>query len=215
MSLLLALGSLYIAGKVLEEVGKDVTKIPARSKVVKDEERGKFDVVRNFEEILTICEVKRKKHGNSDKRVLPYNGYNKCLQYIREHHLTCKADEQRFITHYRKVLAKELENRQGDYDKHYEEMKNKLNHLINTEESVVIRFEHTDVFMDKADVQIKVDELFKNTFLGRLSVNDPKITEKNEGYVYHEIWALKVPNSLKFRLEEYYKACAEHCGYIN
>ena len=31
MSLLLALGSLYITAKVMEEVGKDVTKIPARS----------------------------------------------------------------------------------------------------------------------------------------------------------------------------------------
>ncbi|MBR2558406.1 MAG: hypothetical protein IKE95_08595, partial [Methanobrevibacter sp.] len=90
MSLLLAFASMYIAGKVLVEAGKDVTKIPARSQIAEDSRNGTFDVVNNFENILYVCEVKRKKH-NSSVAVLPNTGYNKCLKFIREHHLTCKA----------------------------------------------------------------------------------------------------------------------------
>ena len=107
-----------MTGKMIAECAKDVTKIPARSQIQEDSKNGQFDVIRNFEQILYINNVKRKSLGTSSVKVLPYTGYEKCLNYIREHHLTCKADEQRFITHYRKVLANELAERQKDFDKH-------------------------------------------------------------------------------------------------
>ena len=100
MSLLLALFSIGIGASLVKEVAKDVTKIPARSQMQQDCKNGTFDVVKNFEDILYVCDVKRKKH-NSSVAVLPNTGYEKCLKYIREHHLTCQADEGRFIRHYR------------------------------------------------------------------------------------------------------------------
>ena len=108
MSLLLALASMYIAGKVVAEAGRDVKKIPARKQIQEDSKNGSFDVIKNFEQILGICDVKRKRHGSSTVRVLPSTPSNRCLEYIREHHLSCKADPQRFINHYRKVLSQYL-----------------------------------------------------------------------------------------------------------
>ena len=214
MSLLLAFASMYIAGKVVAEIGKDVTKIPARSKIQEDSKNGTLDVVERFEEILYINGVKRKSHGNSSVKVLPYTGYSQCLDYIRNHHLSTRADEQRFINHYKKVLKNELSKRQSDYDNHYFEIKSKVNSMMNNGEYEVVRFEHIDVFVDYKDVEQKVNDIRDNTFLGDFVVGDVKIKLNSSGNSFTEIWVLKLPVAMKFSLKQYYNACAERCGYI-
>lgn len=64
-----------------------------------DSKNGTFNVVKNFKQILYVNDVKRKTFGFSFVKVLPYTGYECCLSFIREHRLTKRADEQRFITH--------------------------------------------------------------------------------------------------------------------
>ena len=214
MALLLALASMYIAGKVVAEVGRDATKISARSQIQKDSKTGTFDVVNSFESILKICDVKRKKFGNSTVAVLPNTGYTKCLNYIRNHHLSTRADEQRFINHYKKVLKSEMSKRQSDYDNHYFKIKSKVESMMNDCEYEVIRFEHIDVFVDYKDVEMKVNEICNKTFFGDFVVGDVKIKLNSSGNAFTEIWALKVPVSMKFSLKRYYEACAERCGYI-
>ena len=213
MSLLLAFASMYIAGKVVAEVGKDLTKVPARSKIQEASKQGNFDVVDSFEEILKICEVKRKKI-NSNVAVLPNTGYNKCLKFIREHHLTTKADEQRFINHYKKVLANELSDRQTEYDKHYLEVESEVRSMMNDGEYELVRFEHIDVFVDYEDVEMKVNSICNRTFLGDFVVGDVKIKLNSSGNAFTEIWALKVPVAMRGSLNRYYEACAKKCGYI-
>ena len=211
---LLAFASMYIAGKVVKEVGKDITKIQARKEVVEASKNNSFDVISQFESILKICEVKRKSHGNSSVKVLPYTGYTKCLDYIREHHLTTKNDVQRFITHYRKVLSKEIAQRQEDYDKHYFEIKEEVDTLKNSGDYEIVRFKHINVFVDDYhDVQMKVNDIRNKTFLGDFVINEVKIKQTNPK-TFKEIWALKIPVSMKFRLDELYMACSERCGYI-
>lgn len=214
MSLLLAFASMYIAGKMVAEVGKDVSKISARSEIVKDSKEGKFDVEKQFENILKICEVKRKSHGSSSVKVLPYTGYTKCLEYIRTHHLSTRADEQRFINHYKKVLESELSNRQSDYDNHYFELESRVKSMMDNSEYEIVRFEHIDVFVDYEDVEKKVNDICNTTFLGDFVVGEVKIKLNSSGNSFTEIWALKVPVTMKFSLKEYYEACAERCGYI-
>lgn len=211
MSLLLAIFAIGIGASMVKEVGKDVTKIPARSKIQENSKNGKFDVVKNFEEILFINDVKRKKF-NSDVAVLPNTGYEKCLDYIRNHHLTTKADEGRFIRHYRKVLSEELAQRQKEYNQHYLTVESEVKSLIHADEWEVVRFEHSNAFVDKFDVEMKVTDICEKTFLGMFLMGDVKIKQSNA--VFREIWALKIPVSMKFELERYYKACAEKCGYI-
>ena len=212
MSLILAFASMYIAGKVVKEVGKDITKIQARKEVVEASKSNSFDVISQFESILKICEVKRKSHGNSSVRVLPYTGYTKCLDYIREHHLTTKNDEQRFITYYRKVLSKEIAKRQEDYDKHYFKVKEEVDILKNSGDYEVVIFEHIDVLVDYKSVEMKVNEICK-TFLGHFLINEVKIEQTNP-QSFKEIWALKIPKSLKYRLDELYMACSQRCNFI-
>lgn len=43
----------------------------------------------------------------------------KCLPMIRDHHLTTKADEQRFVAYYHKVVDEQIAQRQVEYDNHY------------------------------------------------------------------------------------------------
>lgn len=214
MALLLALASMYIAGKVVAEVGRDATKISARSQIQKDSKTGTFDVVNSFESILKICDVKRKKFGNSTVAVLPNTGYTKCLDYIRNHHLSTRADEQRFINHYKKVLKSEMSKRQSDYDNHYFELESRVKSMMDGCEYEVVRFEHIDVFVDYEDVEKKVNDICNTTFLGDFVVGEVKIKLNSSGNSFTEVWALKIPVTIKFSLKKYYKACAERCGYI-
>ena len=194
MSLLLALASLAIAGKVVGEIVDDVKTVPARSKIQEDAKKGNFDVVKNFEEILRICNVKRKSHGSSSVKVLPFTGYSKCLDYISDYHLSTRADEQRFINHYKKVLGSEISKRQSDYDRHYFEVESRVKSMM--------------------DVEKKVNDICNTTFLGDFVVGEVKIKLNSSGNSFTEVWALKVPVAMKFSLKQYYNACAERCGYI-
>lgn len=212
MSLLLALFGIGLGASMVKEVAKDVTKIPARSKIQEDSKNGTFDVVKNFEEILYVCDVKRKKH-NSSVPVLPYTGYEKCLKYIREHHLTCQTDETRFIRHYRKVLSEELGKRQKEWDQNYRKYESIIKDKIMAENVEIVRFTHFNPFADYIDVETKVNEIYSNTFLGDLAVGEVKIKEETSRS-YTEIWALKVPVSMKYQLKEMYGACTQKCGYI-
>lgn len=153
-----------------------------------------------------------KNFGNSSVPVLPYTGYIKCLDYIKNHHLSCKADEQRFITHYRKVLVNELSDRQTEYDKHYREVDAEVRSLLNADDYEVVRFEHLNAFVDYDDVKVKVDKIRRNTFFGGFLIGEVKIKQSNS--VVKEIWALKIPVAMKFGLEDYYMACSNRCGYI-
>ena len=212
MSLLLAIGALYVTGKVLAEAGRDVKKIPARKQINEDSKKGNFDVVKNFEEILYVCDVKRKKH-NSSVKVLPYTGYEQCMEYIRSYSLTSKADEKRFIRHYKKVLSKEISKRQSEWDKKYFEMEKQVKAMMKTDEFEIVRYTYFDVFMTRGEVETKVNDLCANTFLGDLLVGQVKIKEEtNQSFT--EIWGLKVPLSMKYSLKEYYEVSANRCGYI-
>ena len=212
MSLILALGALYVTGKVLAEAGRDVKKIPARKQIHEDSKQGNFDVVKNLEEILYVCDVKRKKH-NSSVRVLPYTGYEQCMEYIRNHHLTSKADEDRFIHYYKKVLSKEISKRQSEWDQKYFEVEKQVKAMMKTDEFEMVRYTYFDVFMSREDVEAKVRDLCANTFLGDLLVGQVKIKEEtNQSFT--EIWGLKVPLSMKYSLKEYYEVSANRCGYI-
>ena len=212
MSFLLALFSIGIGASLVKEVAKDVTKIPARSQMQQDCKNGNFDVVKNFEEILYVCDVKRKKH-NSSVAVLPNTGYEKCIKYIREHHLTCKADEGRFIRHYRKVLAEEIAERQSEWDQKYIEVESQINAMVESDPFEIVKFTYFDVFMGREDVEEKVNDLCANTFLGDFLVGQVKVKEETS-QSYNEIWALKIPVSMKYSLKEYYEVCANKCGYI-
>lgn len=213
MSLLLALFSIGIGASMVKEVAKDATKVPARSRIQENCKNGSFDVISDFEDILHVCDVRRKKFGNSSVAVLPYTGYEKCLKYVREHHMTCGADEQRFVNHYRKVLKRELSERQAEWDKHYAEIESQVKSMIATDGFEVVRFTHFDTFVEYADVEMKVNDICNNTFLGDLVIGEVKIRQETS-HSHTEIWGLKVPLSMKFDLKRYYEACAQKCGYI-
>lgn len=85
---------------------------------------------------------------------------------------------------------------------------------MNNCEYEVVKFEHIDVFVDYEDVEMKVNAICNRTFLGDFVIGEVKIQKNRSGNSFTEIWALKVPVTMKFELEKYYKASAERCGYI-
>lgn len=215
MSLLLCAFMLGMTGKMIKDVAKDVTKMPARSQIQEDSKNGTFDVVKNFENILYVCDVKRKAIGNSTVKVLPYDGIKRCMPFIRDHHLCSRADEQRFADHYKKVLSEELAERQKEFDSNYREIELEVEYLMDAEDDwEIVRFEHMDVLVNYEDVEMKVNAMCNTTFLSDLIVGEVKIKENTSGNAFTEIWALKIPFAMKFKLKEYYTACAERCGYL-
>lgn len=215
MSLLLAAFMIGMTGKMIGEVISDAKKVPARSQIQEDCKNGTFDVVKNFEQILYVCNVKRKALGSSSVKVLPYTAYEQCLPFIRDHHLTSRADEQRFINHYKQVLSNELTERQKEFDANYREIELEVKCLINTEDEYeIVRFEHIDVFVTQSDVERKVNDIFNTTFLGDFVIGEVKIKLNTSGNSYTEIWALKIPVSMISSLKRYYEACTERCGYL-
>lgn len=91
-------------------------------------------------------------------------------------------------------------------------MKSEVESLMVSGNYEIVRFEHLDVFVGYRDVEMKVNEICNKTFLGDFVVGEVKIKEISSGY--KEIWGLKVPVAMKFKLEDYYMACAERCGFI-
>ena len=214
MSLLLALFSIGLTAKMIAEVGKEVTRVPARSNIVEASNQGNFDVVDNFWDIVTACGVKKKKFNSSVAVLEPY-GYKKCLPLIRDHHLTTKEDEQRFIAYYEKVMTDQINQRQEEYDQRYFKVKAEAESLMNSgDDYEIVKFEHLDVLITSEQVNQKVDQIYNNTFFGDLAFKKPKIRLNSSGNSYTIIWALKIPTSMRLHLKEYYKSCSERCGYI-
>ncbi len=215
MSLLLALFSIGLTAKMVGEVAKDVTKIPARSQMQEDCKNGSFDVVKNFEQILYVNDVKRKALGTSSVKVLPFTGFERCIPFIRNHHLCSKADEQRFVTHYKKVLSEELADRQREFDAHYDEIESEVRYLMNAEEEwEIVRFEHIDALIPQSDIEMKVNKMCNTTFFADFLVGEVKIKQNPSGNAFTEIWALKIPISMRGSLKRYYEAAAQSCGYL-
>ncbi|WP_406537006.1 hypothetical protein [Methanobrevibacter sp.] len=214
MSLLLALFSVGLTAKMLADVGKEVTRVPSRSNIAEASKQGNFDVVDNFFDIITACGVKKKKF-NSSVAVLEPFGYKKCLPLIRDHHLTTKEDEQRFIAYYEKVMTDQINQRQEEYDQRYFKVKAEAESLMNSgDDYEIVKFEHLDVLVDSDYVNQKVDQIYNNTFFGNLTIKEPKVKVNSSGNSYTEIWALKIPTSMRLSLKMYYRCCSERCGYI-
>ena len=109
-------------------------------------------------------------------------------------------------------MINELSDRQTGYDKEYRKVEAEVKSLMNTNEWEVVRFKHIDVFVSVEDVETKVNEICAKTFLKNFLVN-VKVKQTNPSTIT-EIWALKIPVSMKYNLEEVYMACAQRCGYI-
>lgn len=60
----------------------------------------------------------------------------------------------------------------------------------------------------------KIALKYNNTFFGNLAIKEPKVKINSSGNSYTEIWALKIPTSMRLHLKEYYRSCSERCGYI-
>ena len=83
---------------------------------------------------------------------------------------------------------------------------------MNCSEFEIVRFEHLNVFMNKSEVEVRAKKIYDNTFIGKFAVSEAKVRRINSGY--KEIWALRIPVSMKYSLKEYYKLSAQKCGYI-
>ena len=85
---------------------------------------------------------------------------------------------------------------------------------LSEDEYEIVRFEHINVFVTQSDVEMKVNDICNTTFLGDFVVGDVKIKLNTSGNSYTEIWALKIPVSMRSSLKRCYEACAEKRGHI-
>lgn len=134
------------------------------------------------------------------------------MPFISEHHLASRADEQRFIAHYRKVPSEEFAEMQKEFDAHYAEVESEVRMLRDSEEHVMVRFEHIDALVAQEDVEMKVNVICNKTFLGDFGIGEVKIKQNTSGIAFTEMGDLKIPAVMIFRLRTCYDACAEKYG---
>ena len=83
---------------------------------------------------------------------------------------------------------------------------------MNNDDYEVVKFEHLNAYVDYEDVELKVNQICNKTFFGDFVIGQVKIKQSNA--VVREIWAVKIPVSMKLKLEDYYMVCSNRCGYI-
>lgn len=85
---------------------------------------------------------------------------------------------------------------------------------MNSDQWEIVRFEHIDALVDYDEVKEKVDKICSNTFFGDFVIDEPKIILNSSGNSFTEVYALKIPVAMKFKIKDYYMACAGGCSYI-
>jgi hypothetical protein len=186
------------------------------------EKRGELDVVRDFDLILKINRVDKTYGAFIDDKipVLPANGYQECLQFIREQPLTTKADEDRFIAHYNKIRRKDLDKRQeifnnqyNSYRKRYYENLEQCNNP-NTEDKLitfVFRREYWLNNLNGYEHQQRVNRIYYETFFGDIATQPAKLLYNSEKNSYTEVWHVSFWS--KYQIDKYYSICCKKVGY--
>ena len=114
-----------------------------------------------------------------------------------------------------KVLSQKLAERQGEFDNHNDEFESEVKYLMDTEDEwEIVRFEHIDALVPLSDIEMKVNKMCNITFFGDFVVGEVKIKQNPSGNAFTEIWALKIPISMRGSLKRYYEAAAQTCGYL-
>ena len=104
---------------------------------------------------------------------------------------------------------------QREFDAHYDEVESEVRYLMNTEEKwEIVRFQHIDALVPLSDIELKVNKMCNTTFFSDFLVGEVKIKQNPSGNAFTEIWALKIPISMRGSLKRYYEAAAQTCGYL-
>ena len=186
------------------------------------DKRGDLDVVRDFDLILKINRVDKTYGAFIDDKipVLPANGYQECLQFIREQPLTTKFDEQKFIAYYNKIRREDLENRQSIFDKEYNHYRKMYYSNLeqcnnpNTEDkliSFVFRREYWLNNLNGYEHQQRVNRIYFETFFGDIATQPAKLLYDREKNSFTEIWHVSFWS--KYHIDKYYSACCKKVGF--
>jgi hypothetical protein len=186
------------------------------------EKKGDLDVVRDFDLILKINRVHRDYGTYVDDRipVLPVNGWQECIKFIREQPLTTKSDEDLFIAHYKKVRQEDLENRQSIFDKEYNHYRKmyysnleRCNNPYTDDRLItfVYKKEYWLKNLNGYEHQQRVNKLYFETFFGDIASQPAKLQYDSEKGSYVEIWQVKFWN--KYDIDKYYSVCCKRVGF--
>lgn len=186
------------------------------------DKRGDLDVVRDFDLILEINRVHRDYGSFIDDKipVLPENGYQECLKFIREQPLTTKSDEERFIAYYNKIRQQDLDKRQGIFDEEYIKYRQSYYSNLtrcnnpNTDDRLitfVFRKEYWIGSITGYEHQQRINKLYFETFFGDIATQPAKLLYNREKNSYTEIWHVSFWS--KYQIDKYYSACCKKVGF--
>jgi hypothetical protein len=186
------------------------------------EKRGDLDVVRDFDLILKINRVDKTYGAFIDDKipVLPANGYQECLQFIREQPLTTKSDEDCFITHYNKMRRKDLDKRQKIFDEEYVRYRQSYYSNLercnnpNTDDKLITFVFRREYWLNNLtgyEHQQRINKLYFETFFGDIASQPAKLLYDSEKGSYVEIWQVKFWN--KYDIDKYYSVCCKKVGF--
>ena len=204
MSLLLALASMAIASAVWNDIAKDAKASNADRRV----RNSGYDLNRDFEDVLRVCHVRRKKQDGI--KYLPEDGWRDCISYVRRQPYTTEKDVKEFINHYEKVRQREMAKITNHWKYEYEDVyREYLSNPMSEREFVFEKKFYA--FYDEQFVKELADELYEKTFMGDMAVQRPKVVEipaTNEAYAM--IWVIRCYGG-KLKAKKYFRAC---CRYL-
>ena len=206
MGLLLALASMAIASAVWNDIAKDVKASNADRRV----RNSGYDLDRDFEDVLRVCHVRRKKQDGI--KYLPEGGWRDCISYIERQPYTTDKDVEMFRLRYNRIRKHELKKVQDKWDQNYNNAYQE--YLSSTEPVTTITFEKTHYLFDEEFVVNLADNLYQNTFMGEMATQPPKVVFNPDAtnISFIEVWVLRVPGG-KRNAKKYWKVCSRKLGF--
>lgn len=206
MSLLLALASMAIASAVWKDVAKDVKASNADKRV----RNAGYNLDRDFENVLQICHVSRKRMDGV--KILPEDGWRSCVSYIQRQPNTTDKDVRMFELRYNRIRKQEMKKLEDKWNRSYQRAYQE--YLSSSQPVEKIVFEKTHYLFEEEFVTNLANNLYYNTFMGEMAVQKPKVVfnQTATNISFHEVWVLRIPGG-KQKAKKYWKACSRKLGY--
>lgn len=155
--------------------------------------------------------------------ILPYYKYKDCLSYV-EKHANTPSDVDLFIKQWKKVARQTEQAKakkiQRENEPNYQQIVNMFKKDIINTNTIILTY-NDNWNLTEAEHNERVDNLYRNTYLGERAVRPPKVRFDPEIYGKRiEVWEVRARDEdiqderqTMARWNRLYNTCCKKCGY--
>lgn len=155
--------------------------------------------------------------------VLPAYKYTECLSYVRKH-ANSPSDVDEFIRQWKKIARQTEQAKakriQRENEPNYQQIVNLFKKDIINTNTIILTY-NDNWNLTEAEHNERVDNLYRNTYLGERAVRPPKVRFDPEIYGKRiEVWEVRTRDEdiqderqTMARWNRLYYSCCKKCGY--